>query len=174
MTASPAKLPEPSIQQIEAQFATFLQQRSLPFTAQRRQILRGIFEHRERFTADGLWKAILEKDKSASRSTIFRTITLLKDCDLIREVEVARGQRFYYPKTTNHEDPNHLICSDCGKVIEFQDEHMALLEECITRRLGFKSNRKTLRIDATCEELRLKGFCERATSQVETTPSPQE
>lgn len=162
MSVASAHVTEPSIEQIEERFASFLRQRSLPFTVQRRQVLQGIFERRERFTAEGLWRSLLEKDESTSRATVFRTIGLFRDSGIVRELEVSGGERFFYPKTTDHDDSSHLICTDCSKVIEFQDEHMALLEDYITRHLGFKSSRKILRIEASCEELRSKGECSKA------------
>jgi Fur family ferric uptake transcriptional regulator len=103
----------------------------------------------------------LDDAEGISRATIFRTIGLFKECGFVRELEDSSGQRFCYLNSTNFEDPSHLICADCGSVMKFQDEHMALLEECITRRLGFKSIWKSMRIEASCEKMRIKGVSDR-------------
>ncbi|MGY8690298.1 MAG: transcriptional repressor, partial [Verrucomicrobiales bacterium] len=64
---------------------------------------------------------------------------------------------------------NHLICTDCDKVVEFEDDHINLLEDCITRRLGFKPSRKMIRIEASCDELKRFGACSKNGSETQTT-----
>ena len=44
-------------------------------------------------------------------------------------------------------------------MVEFEDDNIAVLEDCITRRLGFKPSMKSIRIEASCEELARKGVC---------------
>ena len=45
------------------------------------------------------------------------------------------------------------------RLSEIEDRHMEVLEDCISRRLGFRPANKSLRIEASCEELRAKGAC---------------
>jgi len=53
-----------------------------------------------------------------------------------------------------------MICVDCGKVIEFEDENIDLLNDCLTRRMGFRTISQTIRIEAACDTLRIKGICQ--------------
>ena len=46
-----------------------------------------------------------------------------------------------------------------AKCVEFEDQHIELLEECISKRLGFSPASKSLRIEANCDELRKQGVC---------------
>ena len=48
---------------------------------------------------------------------------------------------------------------DCKKIIEFEDINMELLENCITRRLGFSPTNKMVKIEAHCDELKERGIC---------------
>jgi Fur family ferric uptake transcriptional regulator len=59
----------------------------------------------------------------------------------------------------DHPRHNHLICTDCRKVVEFEDQHLNLLEDCLARRLGFQPQSSSLRIEASCDELRTRGQC---------------
>jgi Fur family ferric uptake transcriptional regulator len=135
----------------------------LPYT-ERPQLIRLAFERIERLTADGLWNRAIDVDQSNSRATVYRTVGLLRDYGLIQEFKAIGGERFYSPKTNAHNDPSYLICSDCEMVIKFQEDHMALLKDCISRRLGSKPSRKTMRIETMCAELRANGVCKRRKS----------
>ena len=57
--------------------------------------------------------------------------------------------------------PTHdpRLAARCDRVVEFEDEHIALLEDCITRRLGFSPATKSIRIEANCDELARLGTC---------------
>ncbi|MDB4389115.1 transcriptional repressor [Akkermansiaceae bacterium] len=79
----------------------------------------------------------------------------LEDCLL----DLADGQTTYDPNFVDHPNHNHLICVDCGKVVEFEDTHLDLQNDCLTRRLGFRPVRQSLRIEAACERLRNEGNC---------------
>jgi Fur family transcriptional regulator, ferric uptake regulator len=48
---------------------------------------------------------------------------------------------------------------DCDRIIEFEDTNMELLENCISRRLGFSPANKAVKIEGHCDELKLKGTC---------------
>jgi Fur family ferric uptake transcriptional regulator len=48
---------------------------------------------------------------------------------------------------------------DCNRIVEFEDQHIELLEDCISKRLGFSPASKSLRIEANCDELRKRGSC---------------
>ena len=98
-------------------------------------------------------------DPSTSRATLYRTLSLLTESGLLQEIDLGRDQKYYDPNFVEHPNHNHLICLDCGAVIEFSDENMAVIEDCVTRRLGFSSVRKDIRIEAHCEELRTSGHC---------------
>ena len=80
--------------------------------------------------------------------------------DILHELDLGRDQKVYDPNYTDHPNHNHLICVDCGKIIEFEDSHMQVLEDCLTRRLGFRPTRRSLRIEACCDKLRKTGMCE--------------
>ena len=136
----------------------------MPYTAKRPQLILLAFERIERLTADRLWNRAIDVDQSTSRATVYRTVGLLRDCGLIQEIKAIGGERFYSPKTNAHNDPSYLICSDCEMLIKFQDDHMPLLEDCISRRLGFKPSLKTMLIETMCAELRTNGVCKRRKS----------
>jgi len=93
-------------------------------------------------------------------ATLYRTIALLVECKLLKEIDLGRDERVYDPNFLDSPDHNHLICVDCGKVLEFEDDNTAALIDAITRRLGFRPSSKSMRIEACCDRLRTEGRCE--------------
>lgn len=137
----------------------FLASKSLRRTKPRQVIVEAAFSTDEHFTADELWERARKLDRSTSRATLYRTLSLLVESGLLREIDLGRGQTYYDPNFVDHPHHNHLICLDCHKVVEFEDQHINILEDCITRRLGFRPASKSIRIEANCEELRATGHC---------------
>ncbi len=145
--------------QVHERLDRYLAGHGLRRTKQRDVIIQAAFGTQEHFTADELLAMSRRLDRTISRATVYRTLGLLVDCGLLHEIDLGRGQTCYDPNFLDKPQHNHLICSNCDRVVEFEDEHIALLEDCITRRLGFKPLSKSIRIEASCEELARTGAC---------------
>jgi Fur family ferric uptake transcriptional regulator len=145
--------------EIRKRFNAFIRMKGLRHTPQRNAIVELIFASDEHFTPDELWEKLRGTDNRTSRATLYRTLSLLSESGLLQEIDLGDGQTTYDPNFLEKPAHNHLVCVDCGKIIEFEDDHLEVLNECITRRLGFHSIKQTLRIEACCEELRTEGRC---------------
>lgn len=146
--------------EIKARFDEYIQQKGMRRTGQRDIIVEAAFSSDDHFTAEELLTKARRLDPKTSRATLYRTITLLVECKLLREIDLGRDERVYDPNFLDSPDHSHLICVDCGKVIEFEDENTTVLIDCITRRLGFRPSSKSMRIEACCDRLRADGICE--------------
>ncbi|MEZ5299571.1 MAG: transcriptional repressor [Verrucomicrobiales bacterium] len=149
-------------EEIREKIEGYLLKKGLRRTRQREVVVEAAFSTDDHFTADQLWERARAIDPSVSRATLYRTLNLLVECDALREIDLGGNQKHYDPNFHAHPNHSHLICTDCRKVVEFEDDHINLLEDCITRRLGFKPKNKMLRIEASCQELKDRGVCERA------------
>lgn len=149
------------IPEIRERLESFIKMKGLRHTPQRDAIVELIFDSDEHFTADELWEKLRSRGSElrTSRATLYRTLSLLTEAGLLQEIDLGDGQTTYDPNFLGKPTHNHLVCVDCGKVLEFEDEHLELLNECITRRMGFQPVKQSLRIEACCEELRTKGRC---------------
>jgi Fur family transcriptional regulator, ferric uptake regulator len=145
---------------VRQQLDTFLAGKGLRHTKQRDVIIEAAFGTQEHFNADDLHEMARRIDRSISRATVYRTLTLLVECGLLREVDLGRDQTYYDPNYLDKPSHNHLICADCDRVVEFENNHIALLEDCITRQLGFTVASKSMRIIANCDKLARTGQCE--------------
>lgn len=128
-------------------------------TVQREAIIASILGTKEHFHAEELLEMAKKIEPSVSRATVYRTLPILVRSGMLRELDLGRDVTFYDPNFVDHPTHNHLICVDCDKIIEFEDPNMELLENCITRRLGFSPINKIVRIEGHCDELKLRGTC---------------
>lgn len=122
-------------------------------------ILKSAFAHAEHFTAEELITRVKLCHANISRATVYRTLGLLVEAGLLREIDLGDDHATYDPNFLEKPSHHHLVCIDCGRVVEFEDAHIDLLNDGVTRRLGFKPLRQALKIEANCEQLRLLGRC---------------
>ena len=137
----------------------FFAHKGMRRTIQRDAIIRAAFNTTEHYTAEDLLIMARKVERSVSRATVYRTLPLLVECGVLKELDFGRDYKFYDPNYIDHPGHNHLICVDCSRVVEFEDRNIDTLEDCITKRLGFSPTAKVLRIEATCDELKRKGVC---------------
>ena len=137
----------------------YLAEHGLRRTVQREAIIEAVLSTKEHFHAEELLDMAKKIEPSVSRATVYRTLPLLVKSGLLRELDLGKDVMFYDPNFVEHPTHNHLICIDCDKIIEFEDPNMELLENCITRRLGFEPANKHVRIEGRCDELKREGAC---------------
>jgi Fur family transcriptional regulator, ferric uptake regulator len=140
-------------------FLGFLAQKKLRLTAPRRAIIETVFSTERHFTADELLAWAQRRDKRVSRATVYRTLPLLTQSGLVREVDFGGDHKLYDPNYAERPHHNHIICQDCGKIVEFDSPQIERLQNQISRRLGFTVKAHRLQITATCEEFRKLGAC---------------
>lgn len=149
------------LERVRDSLQEFLSGRGLRRTVQREAIIEAAFGTNEHFSAEELLLMARKIERSVSRATVYRTLPLLVESGLLRELDLGSDTKVYDPNFVEHPTHNHLICVDCNKIIEFEDTNMELLENCITRRLGFSPTSKAVTIEGHCDELKAKGTCER-------------
>jgi len=152
-------MPEAANKNAKRRFLDFLSRKKLRVTAQRKAIIDTAFGTQQHFTADELLAWSRRRDKSVSRATVYRTLPLLTESGLVREMDFGKDCKVYDPNYAEHPNHNHIICQDCEKIVEFDSEKIEKLENEISQRLGFSVKAHRLQITATCEELKRLGAC---------------
>jgi Fur family ferric uptake transcriptional regulator len=144
---------------VRARVEDFIRRKGLRRTKPRDAVFKAAFAKDEHFTAEELYDRVRKTDADTSRATVYRTLALMVEAELLREIDLGDNQTTYDPNFLNKPAHNHLVCIDCGRVVEFEDERVEELNAEVTRKLGFKALRQTLKIEATCEQLRTNGRC---------------
>jgi Fur family ferric uptake transcriptional regulator len=145
---------------IREKILAYMESNGLRLTTQRRAIIEAAFSTTDHYTAEDLLDRSRKIDPSVSRATVYRTLPVLVETGLLRELELGRGYKYYDPNYANHPNHNHIICLDCQKIVEFEDYCLDVRENVVAKNLGFLPNVVKLRIEAHCEALAKNGQCQ--------------
>ena len=130
-------------------FQKYLASQNLKLTPQREAILHEIFATHGHFDADDVFFGLRKQGKRISKATVYRTLELLSAASMIREVDIGKGHRaLEHVFGRSHHD--HLVCTVCGKVVEFDDPLVSELEDRVCRRFSFRPESHSLRIRGQC------------------------
>jgi Fur family transcriptional regulator, ferric uptake regulator len=140
---------------------SYLKAGGFRLTKPREVIVRAAVAFTEPFHAEDLLARARQLDPEISLATTYRTLPMLLNSHLIREVDLNREHRYYEVNREQSPAAFHIICADCEQVIQVQDECIMLRERFLANSLGFKPLKLNVRIKATCLDLHEKGTCER-------------
>jgi Fur family ferric uptake transcriptional regulator len=132
-------------------FERRLRERGLRITAERRRILDHAFRQFWHFDAEELLASLRRDGKPVSRATVFRTLGRLVEAGVLRRHPLSDGRVFYEP-TLGREHHEHLICAECGKILEFVQEEIERLQDEVCHEHRFRPLRHTLQIYGVCED----------------------
>lgn len=138
-------------QQEKQIFSEHIQKSGLRHTAQRDLILEMFLKTEEHLSSEGLYWLVQKKDASVGHTTVYRTLKLLTEAGLAREVRFGDGKT-YYEHHYNHDHHDHMICTECGKVIEFFSEKLEAAQDAMSDKYNFKPTHHSLRIWGLCED----------------------
>jgi len=118
-------------------------------TPQRRVILETILDHPGHLSADEIHDLARREIPRLSLSTVYRTLDLLKELDLVSELHLAGNHYRYEAQSSQHQ---HLVCAGCGKVIEFECAHCAGMQKKLSTELGFWVTGSRVELFGYCED----------------------
>lgn len=139
-----------SAAQREAILRRYLSDHGLKSTRQRDLIAEAFFAAGTHLRIDDILDRVRDLDERVSQATVYRTMKLLKDCGLAVERHFGDGQTLYEPADAEHDHHDHLICTHCGKIVEFVDDHIEELQEEVAIKHGFA---------VTDHKMELYGLC---------------
>lgn len=104
-------------------------------TAQRRVIARVLSEATDHPDVEAVHRRALRIDSRISIATVYRTVRLFEEADILERHDFRDGRSRYEEATEIHHD--HLINIETGEVIEFQNEEIEALQRAVAKKLGF-------------------------------------
>jgi Fur family ferric uptake transcriptional regulator len=133
-----------------ALFHSRLKDRGLKSTGQRDDIARVFFGIGQHISAELLYAEVKKINPHVGYATIYRTLRLLKECELVSERHFDDGQARFEVVSDKHHD--HFICERCGKIIEFENEGLERLQETVARELKAQLTRHKMELYGICAE----------------------
>lgn len=130
-----------------------IQKRGLKRTAQRDLILDIFLRTEAHLSSEDLYRLVQKDDPSIGQTTVYRTLKLLTEAGLAREVRFGDG-RTHYEHNYKHEHHDHMICSECGRIIEFFSAELEAIQDAMAAKHRFEVTQHLLRIIGVCAECR--------------------
>jgi Fur family transcriptional regulator, ferric uptake regulator len=138
-----------------ATLAELIQKKGLKHSRQRETIAQVFFGMGGHVPIETLVARVREQEPHISVATVYRTMKLLADCGLAVARRFGDGQTRYEPSTRHHPDAHdHLICTGCGAIVEFESDRISEVQTRVARRHGFEVERRRLELYGRCAACR--------------------
>ena len=137
--------------QAEEIFRDFLKSGKNRITPERFEVLEAALEYDGHFNADDLYILMKNSNSRVSRATVYKTLELLAQCELLTKRNFGDNIT-RYESSFKKQVHDHLICVDCGKIIEFTDPRIKQLPEQISEELGFNFESYSFNIFGRCKD----------------------
>ncbi len=147
-----SSLSQQQVAEVRNLFRAFLKKRNLRQTPERFMVLEEVYATNDHVDADELYLRLKQKGNRVSRATVYNTLDLLLDCDLVGRHQFGKNQA-KYERAYSYWQHDHLICLDCNEVLEFCDPRIQGIQEMVAEIYQF---------DIKHHALHLYGHCQRA------------
>jgi Fur family ferric uptake transcriptional regulator len=132
-------------------FVQYLRDNNLKVTKERLMLLDELFNSTGHLDADSLLFQLRNQGKRVSRATIYRTLDLLVQCGLARKSRLGR-EHYVYERVTPGKRHDHMVCTGCGRIIEFYDVDLDERQRQVCLEHNFRPSFYSLQIQGLCAE----------------------
>ena len=128
-----------------------VKQKGLKYTEQREIVLSILLHAKEHLTAEEVYNEIKKEHKESNIgiATVYRALSFLEEVDWITSITFGTDGKKYESNSKSHHD--HLICTECGKIIEFIDDEIEKRQDKIAKKNKFKITSHSMQLYGTCE-----------------------
>lgn len=144
-----------SPQQVREAFRAYLRQNGIKWTKARDRIIEAVLELDEHFEAEQVLYRLRESGEKVGKATVYRTLPLLVDCGILKQVRFDVKQAHY--EHAFGEDPHdHMVCRRCGRIIEFASDEVLEMRVRIGRRHHFHVISHRFQLSGLCWDCSIK------------------
>ena len=119
-------------------------------TAPRRELARLVADRSGHFSAADLVEAARARRLAIGRATIFRTLEVLAELDLVERIDLPTGEHAYVACEPSHH--HHVVCSGCGRSEDIDDAGLRAVVRDIARRTGYRIDDHRLELFGRCAD----------------------
>ncbi len=131
-----------------------LREKGHRLTPQRLLILKIIYNADSHISAEEIYDKLHTFYPYTNISTVYRTLELLKELDLVNETDFGDGRARYHSAEKGHH--HHLICRRCNKITDLDESVLYPLKDTLLHDYGFKADLRHLAISGECKDCREK------------------
>lgn len=131
----------------------FLKKGKNRITPERFEVMDSALDYDGHFGADDLYIIMKNKKSRVSRATVYNTLELLVQCELLSKRNFGDNMS-RYESSFKRRSHDHLICMDCGRIVEFTDTSFEKMPQELSKNLGFKFENYSFNIFARCKNIK--------------------
>jgi Fur family ferric uptake transcriptional regulator len=128
----------------------FLCEKGFKSTKGREIILKELETRGEHFNAESLYSGLSQKKQRVSKPTIYRTLKLLEKLRLIERFDIKKNC-FYYEPLLHRREHGHLICEECGKIVDFSIRDFGMIKSAVVKEKDFTLGYISIRAFGLCQ-----------------------
>ena len=146
-----AQLSKDQIETVRSRFNDYLRSQNLRQTAERALIFDAVYETDDHFDADELYGRLKTNNAAVSRATVYNTLELLVDCNLVVRHQFGNKQA-KFEKSYRYWQHDHLICLDCNKLNEFCYPLIQTIRDMVAEIFDFEISHHSLNMYGHCKK----------------------
>ena len=128
----------------------YISENKLKITKQRRAVLKVFLECKNHVSVEELYNIVLKTEPKTGLATVYRTLALLTKSGLALEMDFGDGQKRYENSYRSvHHD--HMVCTECGKILEFNHPLIEKYQEEVAKQKNFKITSHKLALFGLCQ-----------------------
>jgi len=148
--AHPAQ--EDTIALVKEIFRSYLKERNQRQTPERFMVLEEIYRLDGHFDADDMYLRMKDAGTRVSRATVYNTLDLLVECGLVQRQQFGKNQ-YHYERSYAYQQHDHIICKECGTVLEFCDPRIQEIQTMIEQIHKFDIEGHSLHFFGQCHDV---------------------
>lgn len=139
-----------TLEKVRQIFTDHLESSNYRKTPERFAILEEIYSRDDHFDAETLYIDMKSRDYHVSRATVYNTLELLVSSNLVARHQFGKNLT-HYEKSYGCKQHDHLICENCGKVLEFCDPRIQQIKSAVADMLSFEITDHSLNLYGMCQ-----------------------
>jgi Fur family ferric uptake transcriptional regulator len=147
----PQSIADDTLYEVREIFRNYLREKAHRQTPERFMVLEEIYSNSGHFDADDIYFKMKNTGSRVSRATVYNTLELLVECGLVQKQQFGQNQSFY-ERAYAYQQHDHIICRECGTVLEFCDPRIHEIKMMMEKIHDFDINSHSLHFYGTCKD----------------------